>query len=429
VILHLAIAAALAGEMDAPELPKVAVDPVEIPEGPPRELRVAPGEDLAAAIRSLPAGSRLVLAAGRHQGPLVADRGLSVVGEPGAVVSGGGQGSVVIVAADDVTLSGFAVEGSGSALHKGDAGIVVVADRFRLEDLALSDIATGIDLRQANDGVVTRCTVQGRSDEPFGMRGDGLRLWESYRNHIVGNTLEDVRDMVIWYSDHNVVAGNTVRRSRYGTHFMHTGDNLVVGNQYLDDVVGIFVMYSERIRAFGNRMEEADGAAGVGIGLKESNDLALVGNLLLANTTGLYVDSTPHRRDAVLVASRNLIAGNELALRVHGSQHGVRFTGNVLSGNGVSAAVDGHGDLAACDFGSNEWSDYVGYDLDRDGAGDVPYEASSLSGSLRDRQPKLAFFSGTVAAGLLDLFGAAFPMWAPDVVLTDPTPRMDGGLP
>ena len=45
----------------------------------------------------------------------------------------------------------------------------------------------------------------------------------------------------------------------------------------------------------------------------------------------------------------------------------------------------------------NDFDDYAGYDLDRDGYGDLPYELRSLSGALVSQHPALAFFRGAPA--------------------------------
>ena len=103
------------------------------------------------------------------------------------------------------------------------------------------------------------------------------------------------------------------------------------------------------------------------------------------------------------------------------------FAGNGFVSNVNPVAVDGGGNATGSHFDGNSWSDYAGYDLDANGDGDLPFELRSTSGALRDRRPSLAFFTETPAAGLLELLGRAFPMFAPRAILTDPAPRMTWG--
>jgi nitrous oxidase accessory protein len=257
------------------------------------------------------------------------------------------------------------------------------------------------------------------------MRGDGIRLWEATHVEVTDNELVDVRDLVVWYSSDDVVARNRVTGSRYGTHLMH-GDHLrVEDNVYEDDVVGVFVMYSEDVDLVGNRVMGADGEAGVGLGFKESDAIRVTDNVLLADTTGIYLDGTPHRLGGEAAFTGNLIGACEIGLRLHAPSPDARFEGNTFDGNRLAATIDGGRADGRPTFEGNAWSDYAGYDLDGDGFGDVPFEARSVTGTLVEKKPALAWFSGTPAAGLLELFADAFPMFAPLPVLTDARPALE----
>ncbi len=381
------------------------------------------GADLQAAIEAAPEGSTITLASGSYAGPVHVDRAVTIEAEPGAELVGGGKGTVLTVDAADVTLRGLTVSGSGSDGNKDDAGVQVNGDRFHVLGVHVRDVNIGIDIHGADHGEVGGCDVHGRSELPMGLRGDGLRLWEAQDDQIIDNRLDGVRDVVVWYSSGNLIAANTVSGARYGTHLMHADKNLVAMNHYDNDVVGIFVMYSEGARLFGNTVVGANGSAGMGFGFKESDDLGVIGNRLLSSTTGLYLDGTPHRIGGDAAFIGNLLAYDATGVRIHEAQPGAHFGANDFHEDTVPVAVDGRLDDSAVVFEGNRWSDYAGYDLDDDGFGDLPYEVRSLSGSLQARHPDLAFFSGTPAAELLDLFAKAFPMFAPPAVARDLRPR------
>jgi nitrous oxidase accessory protein len=162
----------------------------------------------------------------------------------------------------------------------------------------------------------------------------------------------------------------------------------------------------------------------VGFGFKESDELRVEGNSLISNTTGLFLDTTPHNINGEATFRDNVIAANGVGIRFHGPQYGGDFTHNSFEANRSVVAVDGGVDSGQYRIRGNHWSDYEGYDLDGDGLGDLPYEARSLSASLLDRQSLLRFFEGSPAMTLLDLFAEAFPMFRPPAILTDPTPLM-----
>lgn len=426
----LALALALrasAGEHDAPAPAPVASVAKRIPTGPAAQVRVLPGADLQSALDALPAGSRLTLAAGNHRGPLLLDRPVELVGEPGAVIDGGGVGSVLVITAPDVWVHDLRVTGGGFLSDRDDSGVVIGADRFRVQRVTVDHAYLGIDVRSADDGRIEDCTITGDDTRAFGLRGDGIRLWEVQRATVLGNRLAHVRDLVVWYSDGNHIEGNTVTDSRYGTHLMHSSDNVIRGNTYVDDVVGVFVMYSAKVTLDRNRISGARGEAGVGLGFKESDDITVTDNKIVGDTTGIYLDTTPHQRHATAVFERNLIAANQVGARFHGVSNGARFVGNDFISNRLTAAVDGRVSTDAITFEGNHWSEYAGYDLDGDGFGDLPYQAREVTGRLILRRPELAWFSGTPAEGLIEWLAAAFPMFAPEPILVDPRPLMVAG--
>lgn len=405
----------------APELPPASA----IPPGEPRVVRVSAGSPVQPVIRGLPAGSTVVLGPGVHAGPVILDRSLTLRGE-GATLEGGGEGTVLTVVADDVVVRDLHVSGSGESATRGDAGVRLHGRRLHVEGLVVERALTGFDLRGVEDTVLRGNRVYGRTDLPMGLRGDGIRLWESYRITLESNTLDQVRDLVVWYSYDTLIQDNRVTRSRYGVHFMHADRNRVLRNTFTDDVVGVFAMYSDQLELAENLVAAGRGAAGVGLGFKESSELLVRDNRVLGSTTGLYLDTTPHRDGTRATFLRNTVAFNLVGVRFHAPQAGADFQANRFHENQTPVAVDGNADATVARFDGNQWSDYAGYDLDRDGIGDVPYESRGLTDSLRDRRPALAFFRGTPAAWLLDLLGSLLPLFAPPTLVRDPAPRMDG---
>lgn len=406
----------------APGRPEVAAHGV--PEGPPRTLRVAAGTDVQAALWTLPAGSTLVLGGGVHAGPLIVDRSVVVRGEPGAVLDGAGAGSVLVIGAPDVSVEDLEVRGGGRLSQDDDAGVVVAADRVRLERLTVEEVYLGIDFRMASQGTVRDCRILGSAAAPFGRRGDAIRLWESNHNEVRGNQIRDVRDLVVWYSSGNQLVDNDVMGSRYATHLMHSDNNTVEGNHFRDNVVGVFVMYSRGVRLLRNEVVGSLGPAGVGLGFKESDEVEVRDNDLVRNTTGIFLDTTPHQLGGSALFQGNLVAANEVGLRLHGPQYGGEIVDNAFQANGAAAAVDGGVDAGKYHILHNQWSDYAGYDLDGDGFGDLPYEARSLAETLVSRDTALRFFAGSAALSLVDLFAEAFPMFRPRPILVDAAPAL-----
>ncbi|MEZ5964587.1 MAG: nitrous oxide reductase family maturation protein NosD [Planctomycetota bacterium] len=386
---------------------------------------VAPGTALQAALAAADDGDVLVLAPGRHQGPLAVQRRVTVWGPRDAVVASRGEGSTIEVRADGARLSGFTVDGSGARFDLLDAGVRVRAEDVVLDGLALRRTLFGILIERSQRVTVRGCDIVGVGGEAMGLRGDGIRLWETTDSRVEGNLVRDCRDCVVWYSSRNEVVDNRVYGCRYGTHFMYSHHNSAHGNRYVDDVVGVFVMYSHDLVVRGNLMARAGGAAGVGLGFKESGNIEVIDNDFVANSTGIYVDTSP-----MDVTHWNRFVGNrvrlsDVGIAFHSSPKRNEFIDNDLRDNVHQVRVGGDGDATRIEWRGNHYDDYMGYDLDGDGRGDVPYVLASLSGQLTSRHPELAFFRGSPVLALTDLAGHVMPLFAPRTLLQDLAPRMD----
>jgi nitrous oxidase accessory protein len=78
------------------------------------QVRVAPGAGtLQTAIAGSQPGDVLLLSAGTYPGPFVIDHSVTLQGVPGAVLDGMGQGTVVTLTGDDITLKGLEITRSG----------------------------------------------------------------------------------------------------------------------------------------------------------------------------------------------------------------------------------------------------------------------------------------------------------------------------
>lgn len=342
---------------------------------------------------------------------------------PGTLLQGSGTGTVVDLQGARCVLANLTIRGTGTRHTTEDAAVRAKGHGHRLERLHLQHVLFGATLGECKDCVIERLHVQGTAGDAE-MRGDGIKLWESHGSTVRHCLVEQVRDLVVWYSRHVTLDGNVVRGSRYGSHFMYAHDAVVRRSAVIDNVVGIFVMYSARLRIEGNVLAGARGAAGVGLGFKDSDDITVQGNWLVANTVGSYLDTTPRTPDQPVRLTGNVLALNQVALRFHAQPHGVHLSGNDFVQNAEVAQVDGGGDATTAEIEANFWSDYAGYDLDGDGVGDVAHEIRRLSAALTDANPPLQLFRGTAALASLDAIAQAVPVLPSRRLLIDPRPRM-----
>lgn len=390
---------------------------------PDKAELVASFEGLRALVDDPNGPSIIEVPRGVHRGELVVRRPVVLRGAAGAILEGAGAGTVLNIEANDVVISDLVVRHSGGRNTTEDAGIKAKGERVRIVDVAVEDTLFGVVLNECKGCVLERVHVTGY-DDLAELRGDGIKLWESHGSIVRGCVLERSRDLVVWYTRHATLDGNIVRGSRYGSHFMYAHDAVVTNSRFESNVVGIFVMYSQRMRVENNTMAGARGAAGMGLGFKDSDAIEVRGNWLVANTAGTYLDNTPRKPDAAVTFDGNVFALNDVGLRLHGSEKGLNFHANDFRDNATVVEVDGGSDALGVDMRGNYFSDYEGYDLDGDGAGDVAYEVKTLSSELTETRPSLRFFHGTAAMAVMDAVAHAVPVFAAKRLLVDASPSV-----
>lgn len=396
---------------------------------PPGCTAVAAGAPLQTAVDAAPEGATLCLAPGEHRGPVLIRKPLTVWGPPEAVVRSTGTGTTISAQGTKVTLLGFTIDGSGTRYDLTDAAVRAVGTDHRIEGLQIHNAMFGIALEQATRVVVRGNRIEGDRGEALGMRGDAIRLWEVRDSLVEANVVHDGRDVVVWYSPRNVVRGNWVERGRYGTHFMYSSDCTAEGNHYLGDVVGIFVMYSRNIHIEHNTIAGAGGAAGMGLGVKESGNLTVRENHFLRDATAIYLDTSPLYDEDSNRFERNELRLSDTAVTFHSSRPRNTFVANLFRDNRAQLSVEGGGDALGDDFDGNAWDDYAGYDFDGDGVGDVPYQLRSIAGDLLSRYPDLSFLRGQPALAMVDAIGHVVPLYAPQTLVIDHHPHMAVELP
>jgi nitrous oxidase accessory protein len=399
--------------------------PAPAPKMPEACRHVPPGGGLQEAIRDADPGAQICLGEGEYPGQFDLKKPVEIWGTPESVVRNSEDGSTFRIGADGVELHGFQIVGSGDRYTKQDAGVFILeADDVVLDGLDMRDVLFGVSAQKSNRLTVRDTDIACRHQEELGMRGDGIRFWEVRRSRVVDNQMRNCRDLVVWYSPENLIQGNEYIGGRYGTHFMYSSRNIVRDNIYRDNSVGIFVMYSRHIRIANNVFARGSGTSGMGLGLKESGDLEIVGNTMADNAEGTYIDASPLQNTNHLLYALNDFRLNHTGIVFHNEPERTTFVSNTFRHNGSVARIQGGGTATTADWQRNYFGTYAGYDMDHDGTGDVPYELRSFSQTLQSRYPKLEFLTGTPAMAFIETATKLAPLYQPDVLVRDDTPRM-----
>ena len=179
---------------------------------------------------------------------------------------------------------------------------------------------------------------------------------------------------------------------------------------------GVAVMYTNRVHMTGNRFEHNWGSASYGLLLKEISDSRLERNVFIANTSGLIADGADR-----VQATGNRFERNGWAVKVEGSTLDGRFSGNSFIANTFDVATNSRQPSSV--FEGNYWDAYTGYDLDRDGTGDVPHAPVRLFAVIVERSPQAIVLLRSVFVALLDAAERAMPSLTPQLFV-DSKPAM-----
>lgn len=361
--------------------------------------------------------------AGTYAGPVIVDKPLIIDGRNEVTIDAGGEGTVVLLDTDGATLRNLRLTNSGSSHNDLDAGVQVRGNFNVIKDNRIDDCLFGVDLQQSENNIVRRNHITSKTVD-LGIRGDAIRLWYSFNNTIEHNTAVDSRDIVVWYSRDNIIRGNSASGGRYSLHFMYSQYNLVEDNDFRGNSVGIFLMYSDSVVVRRNHISHAVGAAGVGIGFKETSDVDIVDNEILYCATGLHLDVSPYQPDTTNRVRGNLIAYNGIGIQFLNDWKGNLFEDNLLKGNLTQVAVLGGKTAKRNDWRGNHWDDYAGFDRDHDGIGDTPHDQYAYADRIWMDVPPARFFKGTPMLEVLDFLERLAPFTSPELLLRDEQPLM-----
>ncbi|MCK4710999.1 MAG: nitrous oxide reductase family maturation protein NosD [Gammaproteobacteria bacterium] len=368
--------------------------------------------------------SILVPPPGTYAGPVTLDSPLTIDGQGKVTIDAGGKGSVIYLDTDGAVIKNLHLTNTGESHNDIDAGVQVRGKFNVIKDNVIDNSLFGVDLQQSDFNIVRRNKISSK-DVELGVRGDSVRLWYSFNNKIEDNIIRNSRDMVIWYSADNTIARNDSRGGRYSLHFMYSRFNDVDSNHYENNSVGIFLMYSDSVKVHGNYIAYANGPTGMGIGFKETSDVDIYNNQILYCATGLYIDVSPYDPETTNRIHDNVIAFTNIGIDFLNDWTGNIFERNSFKGNQTQISVAGGKTANRNVWKDNYWDDYEGFDLDKDGIGDTPYELYGYADRVWMDIPAARFLKGTPVLAVLDFLERLAPFSTPDMLVRDERPLME----
>lgn len=379
---------------------------------------VRPGESIQAAIDAAAANDTVSIERAHYRENLVLDKPLTLKGVDRPTLDGGHRGDTIRIRSAQVTIDGLIVINSGADLEKQNAGIYLQpgSDSTRVLNCDLVYNLFGLWIETSKNVEIRDNLIAGKRDLMSQHRGNGIQLYNTEGAQIIGNNISFVRDGIyVDVSHHAVFARNHIHHVRYGTHYMNSHNNVWEDNDSYYNRGGLALMMTRNQVIRNNR---AWGNSDHGIMLRTIQDSVIENNVVAGNARGFFI------YDAEFNTLRNnLVVDNDVGVHLWAGSYRNQAEGNDFISNRTQIKYVAARDEIWGKEGGNYWSNYVGWDRNGDGIGDVQYEANDMVDRLSWRHPMMKLLLASPAVQTLRLVAQQFPLLrAPSIV--DPKPHM-----
>ena len=378
-----------------------------------------PLQSIEAALSKAEAGATILVKAGTYQEHDIAiTKPITIIGQDTPTIDGEEKGSIFKVNADSVMISGFRLKNVGFSHTTNYAAVhVFESSDFTISKNIMENVFFGILIERSKHGEINGNMISGESDAEF-YSGNGIHGWNSSHLMIFNNKITALRDGIYleFVDDSEIAENESWGNVRYGLHFMFSNRDNYYNNEFRENGSGVAVMFSKFINMRGNRFYKNWGTASFGLLLKEIYDAEIEENDFYQNTVGIKVDGSTR-----ISYKRNNIRENGWAVKIAGGCYTNIFTQNNFSYNSFDLSYNSK--MNDNKFYENYWSSYTGYDLDKDGIGDVPFRPVKLFSYVVNRTPETVILLRSFFVDILNFSESVSPVFTPDN-LADSKPLM-----
>ena len=344
-----------------------------------------------------------------REGNIIIDKKIAFIGKDYPVLDGEKKYEILSIKADSVVVKGFKIIRSSNGALEDPAAIKIYSCSFiTIEKNILDDNFFGIYLQNGKNCIIKDNVLRAYGDNEQKL-GNGIHCWKSNDIQIIHNNIQGHRDGIYFEFVYDSVIWRNISENniRYGLHFMFSHNDTYVTNTFRNNGAGVAVMYSKHVKMFNNLFDKNWGQSAYGLLLKELNDGFLIGNKFIQNTAAIYMEGSNR-----MLFENNLFLENGWAMKVQASCDDSVIKNNNFIGNTFDMGTNGS--LVLNNFDNNYWDKYEGYDLNKDGIGDVPYHPLSLFAVLVESNPSTMLLFRSFMITLLDKSEKILPSITPD---------------
>jgi nitrous oxidase accessory protein len=339
---------------------------------------------------------------------IVISKKIALIGDGFPTLDGGNKYQILSITGSGAVVKNIHFANSGYSSVSDIAAVKIVnASNVTIENNRFTHVYFGIHVSNSTDFIVKGNNIQGVTQSEQ-TTGNGIHLWKCSNALIEGNYLTGNRDGIYFefVTNSRIIKNTSEKNIRYGLHFMFSNDDVYSFNSFKENGAGVAVMFSKNVMMNNNYFGNNWGPSSYGLLLKEISDGKIRNNTFLRNTIGIYMEGSNR-----LEIAYNLFSDNGWASKVQASCSDNNFHHNNFKSNTFDIATNGS--LVLNNFSDNYWDKYEGYDLNKDGVGDIPYHPVSMYSMLVEQNPNNLFLLRSFIIGLLDKIEKAIPTLTP----------------
>ena len=345
-------------------------------------------------------------------------KSVHIRGQGRPVIDGENSGTVIQVNADNFSLKDLIIVNVGQSYTKDFTAILVNgATDFEISGNILEKVFFGILVEKSKQGTISNNKVSGEAVSQASS-GNGIHLWHCSDMTVQSNQVTGLRDGIYFefVKNSEVLDNQSEENLRYGLHFMFSNNNSYYDNVFRRNGAGVAIMFSKFVRMYRNKFLHNWGSASYGLLLKEIYDAEIEDNLFEQNTIGISVDGSTR-----INYKGNEFLRNGWAVKIIGACYENDFSQNNFLNNALDLSYNSK--INSNTFDNNFWSEYAGYDLDRNGIGDVPYRPVKLFSYIVHNTPETIILLRSLFVDIINFSEKVSPVFTPDNLL-DNNPLM-----
>ncbi len=387
-----------------------------------KTIPVGPGQPITSLKKAIEAAkdgdSIILLKAVYKEGSITLTKSLTILGKDYPVLDGENKYEILLVSGKNIVIKGIEFRNSGySALNDFASVKLVDCNNVTVENNIIHNAYFAIHISNTSHAAIRNNQISGKPTSEQ-LTGNGIHLWKSKHALIENNHVQGHRDGIYFeFVTESHIRNNISKNNiRYGLHFMFSNDDRYENNTFRNNGAGVAVMYSKKVWMEKNHFEQNWGPSAYGILLKDITDSHIEQNTFFRNTVGIHMEGSSR-----IEIQKNLFKQNGWAIKVQASCDDNNFIQNNFTGN--SFDVGTNGTMVLNKFSQNYWDKYEGYDINKDGIGDIPYHPVSMYSMIIEQNPTTLILYRSFMVSLLDKAEKAIPGLTPQS-LFDNKPMM-----